>query len=92
MVPTVTQVRHGRAFIRLRTSHRKMSTWNPGLGLIVMHDVMGITSNESGLNFYQGSSGGVHIRPTDGWCMVGKVEIRGKGRGLLSRQTLLLAI
>ena len=62
-------------------SHRKMSTWNSGLGLGVMHDVMGINGNESTLNFYQGSSGGVHIRPTDGAVYGGKVEIRGMGRG-----------
>ena len=31
----------------------------------VMHHVMGINGNGSGLNFYQVSSGGVHTRPTD---------------------------
>ena len=31
----------------------------------MMHHVMGINGNESGLNFYQVSPGGVHIRPTD---------------------------
>ena len=41
----------------------------------VMHHVMGINGNVSGLNFYQASSGGVHIRPQIGRCMVGKVEI-----------------
>ena len=62
-------------------SDRKMSTWNLGLGLGVMHDVMGINGNESTLNFYQGSSGGVHIRPTDGAVYGGEGRNQGNGEG-----------
>ena len=58
-----------------------MFTWNPGLGLGVMHHVMGINGNESGLNFYQGFSGGVHIRPTDRAVHGGEGRNQGKGEG-----------
>ena len=46
----------------------------PRVRVGVVHHVVGINGNESGLNFYRGSSRGMHIWPTD-WAVHG-----GEGR------------
>ena len=78
LVPTVTQVRHGRAFIRLINFSPEDVYLEPRTRVGVMHHVMGINSDESRLNFYQGSSNEVHIRPTDKAVHGGEGRNQGK--------------
>ena len=78
LVPTVTQVRHGRAFIRLVNFSPEDVYLEPRTRVGVMHHVMGINSDESGLNFYQGSSNEVHIRPADKAVHGGEGRNQGK--------------
>ena len=78
MVPTVTQVRLCRAFIRLVNFSPEDVYLELRTRVGVVHHVMDISSNESGLNFYQGSSSEVHIRLTDKAVHDGDGRSQGK--------------